>query len=132
MKKKDLLLLLGAFALAGVFFLISQFSNMGKTSLGTVRIYLDGQFYAEEKLVKGKEIRISQPTGEINILTCTENGFFMQHSSCQNQLCVQQGEVNADNYYLRSLGNRIICLPNRVEAELLLSNQTLSPDMPDI
>ena len=132
MKKKDAFILLGAVTLIALVFLISHLSGLGSAPLGTVRIYVNGEFYREEPLGKSRDIEIAQPTGEKNILHLTENGFFMAHSTCQNQLCVQQGQVTSENYYLRALGSRVICLPNRVEAELTLTNQTPPPDMHDL
>ncbi|MBE5782172.1 MAG: hypothetical protein E7329_02520 [Clostridiales bacterium] len=132
MKKKDLIILLGAVLLIGLVFLISHLAGFGTAPLGTVRIYVNGELYREERLGQSRDIEIEQATGEKNILHLTENGFYMAHSTCQNQLCVQQGQVTSDNYYLRAMGSRVICLPNRVEAELTLINQTPPPDMPDL
>ena len=98
-----------------------------------VRVYVDNQLYCEEKLIPGKRIEIRQDGGEENILMLTADGFFMESANCHNQSCVHQGSVTADNYRMRTLGNRIICIPNRVTVELVLDPmQPIDPDLPDV
>jgi len=132
MKKKEILLLLGALLLALVLFSVSQMMNIGKEAAGLMRIYVDGELYREEKLGKEREIEITQETGEKNILHLTPDGFYMAYSTCHNQLCIQQGKVTLDNYYSRSLGTHVLCLPHRVDVELVLLDRTPVPDLPDI
>ena len=132
MKKKEILLLLGALVLAAVLFSVSQLINVGKEAAGLVRIYVDGKLYQEEKLGLEREIEIIQETGEKNILHLTPDGFSMAYSTCHNQLCIQQGQVTLDNYYARSLGTHVLCLPHRVDVELVLLDRTPVPDLPDI
>ena len=66
---------------------------------------------------------VEQETGEYNALTLTPSGVRMSESSCQNQLCVHQGEVTPENRFERPLQSLIICLPNRVTAELTTSEE---------
>lgn len=132
MKKKEALILLGALGLIGLVFLFSRIFTGGGTPAGTVRIYVNGALYLEEPLGRERDIEICQPTGEKNILHLMKNGFYMAHSTCDNQLCIQQGHVTDENYFLRAMGSRVICLPNRVQAELALTNATPPPDMPDL
>ena len=131
-KKKDIWLLLGALLLAGILLLVSRLTISGRAAAGVVRIYVDGRLYREEALGAERDIQIEQEGGETNILRLTEDGFYMAYSTCHNQLCVQQGPVTADNYITRALGTRIICLPNKVSAELVLAGRTPPPDAPDI
>ena len=53
------------------------------------------------------------------MVSVTARGAVMQFSTCDNQSCVQQGEVTLDNRDSRVLGNMIICLPNEVILEVL-------------
>ena len=53
-----------------------------------------------------------------NILHLTPNGFYMESSTCDNQNCVNEGEVNFENRETRVLLNCVVCLPNQVMAEL--------------
>lgn len=53
-----------------------------------------------------------------NVICLTPEGVYMAASTCENQDCVQQGEVTLDNRELRVLGSWIICLPHQVSVEL--------------
>lgn len=131
-KKKDGFILLVAVFLIALAFGAAYLMQNGKTPTGMVRIYVNGQIHTEAMLGQERDIEISQPDGKKNILHLTNNGFFMASSTCTNQLCIQQGEVTAENYYLRALGARVVCLPNEVQAELVLLDRTAPPDAPDI
>ena len=91
----------------------------------------NGRFYADEPLGRVRDVEIVQEDGKRNVIHLTENGFCMQYSTCDNQLCVQMGAVTVDNYYLRALQNRVLCLPNGVSLELVLTDRTPVPDLPD-
>ena len=132
MKKKEIILLLSALAVAVLLFSLSKFLDMGKAASGLVRIYVDGKFYQEEKLGADREIEIIQENGARNILHLSPDGFYMAFSTCHNQLCIQQGEVTLENYWNRSLGTHVLCLPHLVDVELVLLDRTPVPDLPDI
>ena len=53
-----------------------------------------------------------------NTVHVTPDSVRMEHSSCDNQDCVEQGTVTLDNIKTRVLSNMIICLPNEVVLEL--------------
>ena len=53
-----------------------------------------------------------------NTVYVTPDSVRMEHSSCDNQDCVEQGTVTLDNIKTRVLSNMIICLPNEVVLEL--------------
>ncbi len=109
-------------------------SRAGKTSTGRVRVLLDGKLYSEQPLREGEIIRVTQPDGSENVIMMTGSGFYMQSATCHNQDCVHQGTVTEDNYMFRVLGTSIICIPNRVEVQLILSNDSDKPvmDIPDV
>ena len=135
MKKRDLLLVIAVVLAAAAMLLVTKVANRGKTASGTINVYVDGAFYTSAPLVNGKTLVIEQPDGSKNVLRMTENGFFMEYSTCHNQLCVDQGTVDANNWNMRSLGTHIICLPNRVDAELALTEadkQAVDFDVPDV
>ncbi len=131
LRKKDLIVILILAALAAELLLIAGTRNKGKRAAGTVRIRVDGKIYQDVPMDGEKNIVISQENGEENILRVTEHGFFMLSSTCKNQLCVHQGEVTDENYVSRALGTHILCLPNRVDAELLLDPAIIDPNAPD-
>lgn len=136
MKKRDLFLVIGAVLAAAVLLLVSFIANSGKTAEGTINVYVNGAFHTSAPIEKGKTLVIEQADGSKNVLRMTENGFFMEYSTCHNQLCVQQGTVDGGNWNIRSLGTHIICLPNRVDAELVLTDEdkqhAVDMDVPDV
>lgn len=119
---------------AAVFLAAGAVSRTGKTSAGRVRVLVDGKTYSEQPLRAGESIRISQPDGNENVIMMTVNGFYMQFATCRNQDCIHQGMVTEDNYMFRVLGTSIICIPNRVEVQLILSDDPEKPvmDVPDV
>lgn len=54
----------------------------------------------------------------INVVHVTPNSIDMHEANCDNQDCVEQGEVTLENKDTRILGNMIICLPNQVTLQL--------------
>ena len=134
-RKRDVLLGIGILLAAGILFLVTRIPVMGKVSGGMVRIRVNGQLYAEEKLGQERDVVVTQANGAENVVHLTRNGFYMAHSTCKNQLCVQQGAVTEENYAQRVLGTYVICLPNWVEVELVLANDGSAapdPNAPDI
>mgnify|MGYP003623811790 FL=1 len=102
---------------------------------GTVEIYADGALYASVSLAEPQEITVSQETGDVNVVRIDDHGVTMASSSCKNQLCVEQGMVNAENWTRRAMGRSIICLPNHVLVELALDAghpSLQAEDVPDI
>ena len=53
-----------------------------------------------------------------NVIRLTPNGFKMESSTCDNQDCVEQGEVTLENMSDRVLMNMVICLPHQLSVEL--------------
>ena len=94
-----------------------------------VEIYLNGSLYGTYAWEPGNTVEVRQDGGKVNVIRMTDGGFEMQEATCPNQDCVRQGEVTAENASRRALGNRVICLPNRVEVRLILDeNETGIPD----
>ena len=65
------------------------------------------------------EFRITQEDGSENVIHIGHNSFYMASSNCDNQNCVQQGEVTLENRDRRILFNMVICLPHNLSLELL-------------
>ena len=78
------------------------------------------------------DVTVDQGDGKVNVIHMTEKGFYMASSTCDNQLCVHQGEVTVDNYQQRILGASVLCLPNNVDLELVVPSHTPDPNAPDI
>ena len=97
---------------------------------GTLRITVNGVLYGEYPLEEGRSITVRQKDGQENVLCMTQNGFYMLHANCKNQYCIAQGTVTLENYTRRALKNHIFCLPNRLDAELTVSDEFSS--LPDV
>lgn len=116
MRRRDLFVI-GCVLAAGLALFLLTRSRSSPT--GRVLVSVDGAPYAEGQIGKPEEIVIRGRNGEENVVRITGSGVFMACSTCKNQLCVGQGEVTRENLRRRALGNRIICLPNRVVVELV-------------
>ena len=81
-------------------------------------ISVQGAIY--EPLPLGGEgvFTIKQDENTSNTVHVTPTSVWMEHSSCDNQDCVDQGTVSLENIDSRVLYNMIICLPNQVVLEL--------------
>lgn len=134
MKKRDVFLILAVVLIAAALLLVMSMSNRGKEAAGRMKVYVDGKLYDTVTIQNGRDYEVKQKDGSVNVIRMTENGFYMLSSTCHNQLCIEQGEANADNWNKRSLGTHVICLPNRVDVELELTADkvVLDPDAPDV
>lgn len=132
MKKKDLILILAVVLAAFAALGSAAFFTAGKVPSGMVHIYVNNQLFAQEKLGQEKEIPIIQPDGRENILHLLPNGFYMARANCATEDCIHQGLVTTENYHQRPQLNRVVCAHNHVYVELVLTDQTPPPDMPDI
>ena len=84
-----------------------------------LRVQVGDQVWDPIALADGDEYTITQPDGKTNVVHVTATGAVMHSSTCDNQSCVQQGEVTLENRDMRVLSNMIICLPNEVILEVL-------------
>ena len=132
MRRKEILIVAGIILLAALSLVAYRLLGAGKTATGKINVYVNGVLYASEPLRPGQTLTVTQQDGGTNVIRMTEGGFYMESSSCHNQLCVQQGEVTQDNWTTRMLGTHILCLPNRVDAELEVEADSVSPDVPDL
>lgn len=62
---------------------------------------------------------VRQSDGSENTVHIGKNSFYMEASNCENQNCVEQGEVTLENRDSRALLNMVICLPHNLSLELL-------------
>ena len=68
---------------------------------------------------RDKVITIRQSDGKENKVHITPEKVYMEHSTCENQYCVGQGEITLDNYRTRILSTYVICLSNAVTIEMV-------------
>lgn len=63
--------------------------------------------------------RITQPDGSENVVHIGKDSFYMESSNCDNQNCVEEGEVTLENKDSRILFNMVYCLPHKLSLALL-------------
>ncbi len=112
--KTDIRILCGALLLAAALFLFRAPLRGGGR---VVHIYVDGALYQSVPLGAAQTVRVERE-GHVNVVAVDARGVWMQDADCPNQECIAQGKVTPDNLQTRALGNRILCLPNRVTVEL--------------
>ena len=87
---------------------------------GHVVLTVGGRQYGDPiPMDRDKIITLRQEDGKINKVHITPEKVYMESSTCENQDCVQQGEVHVDTYKKRILGTYVICLPNNVSIEMI-------------
>ena len=87
---------------------------------GHVLLTVGGRQYGDPiPMDRDKIITLRQDDGKINKVHITPEKVYMESSTCDNQDCVQQGEVHVDTYKDRILGTYVICLPNNVSIEMV-------------
>ena len=69
-------------------------------------------------LQENREIPVHTEYG-YNLIVIQDGAVFVREADCGNQDCVQQGAMSLDNYTQRFLGNLILCLPHKLEIQLL-------------
>ncbi len=91
---------------------------------GHVVLTVNGRQYGDPiPMDREKVITLRQEDGKINKVHITPEKVFMESSTCDNQDCVQQGEITVDNYKTRVLSTYVICLPNNVSIEFIPAEQ---------
>ena len=81
-------------------------------------ITVQGVVYEPLPLTGEGSFTLTQGDGAANTVRITPDSVCMEHSTCENQDCVDQGIVTLENMDDRALRNLIICLPNQVTLEL--------------
>ena len=82
-----------------------------------VLIYVDGTLVQEVSLETENEILIHGNPGD-NILVIQNGKAYMKEASCENHICIQQGEISKN-------GETIICLPNQILVEVSAESQEM-------
>lgn len=84
-----------------------------------VNIYLGEALYASLPFSEPDVVTVDQGDGRVNEVTLTGEGVYVSHATCENQECVKQGQITAENYTSRLLHEWILCLPNGVTVEFV-------------
>ncbi|MBQ4522760.1 MAG: NusG domain II-containing protein [Lachnospiraceae bacterium] len=82
-----------------------------------VLIYVNGTLMQEVSLDTEDEILIHGNPGD-NVLVIQNGKAYMKEASCDNHVCIQQGEISKN-------GETIICLPNQILVEVSAENQKM-------
>ena len=97
-------------------------SDAQATAIPQVEAYLiitaQGSVYEPLPLTGEGTFTLRQDETTYNTVHITPTSVWMEHSSCDNQDCVEQGVVSLENMTSRVLYNMIICLPNQISLEL--------------
>lgn len=120
-RKRNMLIIAGVFALAAVLFAVAALMPKTQSATGEseILITVDGREWGRYPLSQPQTVVVEQADGSRNEIVITGDGAYMHTSTCDNQLCVQMGEVTLDNWETRPNQTFIICLPNRVTVELI-------------
>lgn len=91
---------------------------------GHVVITVAGRQYGDPiPMDRDKIITVKQENGAINRIHITPEYVEMESSTCENQDCIGEGEVNVNTYKDRILSTYIICLPNQVTIEMVSADE---------
>lgn len=83
-----------------------------------VYVTLDGAALIDLPFSQPRTVEIVQPDGAVNAVAFTGEAVYMDHANCENQDCVDMGQVTLDNLEVRVMGGFIICLPHKVSVEV--------------
>lgn len=87
---------------------------------GDTRVYitLDGRPLIDLPFDEAHTVTVRQDDLGENTVELTGEAVYMSHADCENQDCVEMGEVTRQNMELRVLGGFIVCLPHRLSVEV--------------
>ena len=83
-----------------------------------VYITLDGKDLIDLPFAEPHDVTILQDDGSENAVKITGEAVYMDHANCENQDCVNMGQVTLDNLELRVMGGFVICLPHKLSVEV--------------
>ena len=91
-----------------------------------LRVSVNNRMYEPIPLDVNFSVDIKRDEGYHNLVIVESGVVSMMFSTCDNQMCVHQGQVSLDNRDLRALYNQIVCLPNEVLLEVLDEHEVMS------
>ena len=102
-KKADIILFFVLIILGAILTVVPLLGDDNRTQ---VVITVEGKVYGTYPLSKNQTITIEE-NGHRNVVAIKDDKIQMMESTCDNQICVNQGAVGTGNL-------PIVCLPNRV------------------
>ena len=85
-----------------------------------LRVYvtLDGEALIDLPFDSAHTLTVQQDGVGENTVRITGEAVYMEHADCENQDCVQMGQVTRENLEFRVMGGFIVCLPHRLSVEV--------------
>ena len=108
-KKNDLFIALILVLIAAAGFFAFRFFNNEEGN--TVKITVDGEVFGTYSLGLDENVIEIPVKNGICRLVIKDGGADMVYADCPNQICVHHAKISA-------MGESIVCLPNRVVAEI--------------
>lgn len=81
------------------------------TSSRMVQITADNTVFGAYSLDENRTITVER-NGHTNVVTIENGAVYISESTCKNQICVNDGSID-------TIGQQIVCLPNRVVVEII-------------
>ena len=106
-KRADLILMLAVFVLSVCALFLFSFSDGSK-----VKVSVNGSNYGEYPLSEDREVVITLPDGNYNILIIEDGCAYIKEASCPDKICVKTARISGAT-------QTIVCLPNRVSVVIL-------------
>ncbi len=109
LSRRNLYLISSILLISALCFLGIRAADGGGAASLTVSV--DGEEVARFDLDRNTEYLITGYGGGVNRLIIRDGNAWIEEASCPDKLCVRQGRISRE-------GEMIICLPNRVTAEI--------------
>ena len=123
MKRRDLILIACALALAGALYAFSQLTLVTKAS--TVVVTVDGSEVLRRPLAMEDSYVVEQEDGSRNVIRVEGGAVYMQEANCRDGLCIRQGRM-------KNAAKTIVCLPHKLVVRLEGDTQPVGGDELDV
>ena len=123
MKRRDLILIACALALAGALYAFSQLTLGTKAS--NVVVTVDGSEVLRRPLAMEDSYVVEQADGSRNVIRVEGGAVYMQEANCRDGLCIRQGRM-------KNAAKTIVCLPHKLVVRLEGDTQPAGGDELDV
>ena len=123
MKRRDLILIACALALAGALYAFSQLTLGTKAS--NVVVTVDGSEVLRRPLAMEDSYVVEQEDGSRNVIRVEGGAVYMQEANCRDGLCIRQGRM-------KNAAKTIVCLPHKLVVRVEGDTQPVGGDELDV
>ena len=123
MKRRDLILIACALALAGALYAFSQLTLGTKAS--NVVVTVDGSEVLRRPLAMEDSYVVEREDGSRNVIRVEGGAVYMQEANCRDGLCIRQGRM-------KNAAKTIVCLPHKLVVRLEGDTQPVGGDELDV